>query len=286
MHLEKELKELIEIQFCKDNFKIVTSNNSAWNYPKYAVVYCSSNGVFREDTAECFRKSIIEKDNFEWYMNRFSYAEKHIFIRDVSKRFYQFGINNKELNSIEKIAEKIKKETQDYKIITIGSSSGGTAAIILGKLLNADFAMVFSPILKSSPNKTDLNNNVKKNEEYIDKIEYAKSNIPVFWAFPSESECDIYNAAFVSEFDNIHFLPIISNVHGVPLNKRILKKLLSLDKEELIKIFKYKSTEKVSEYRFTLENWGFKMYLLRIFDFIKKYPLFFLRKDFYKIVIK
>lgn len=286
MPWENNLQKLIDEQFHKDNFLITTNSVISCKEDKYAAIYCSSNGVFREDTAECFQKSIVEKNNFEWYMNRFPYAEKHIFIRDISKRFYQFGINDNELNSFEKIADMIKKETQGYKIITIGSSSGGMAAIALGKLLNAEFTIAFSPMLKTY--KSDMENLEEKlkAKEVFDATEYAKSDVSVFFVYPNGSEWDIYNSSLVKDFENVHFLPIKSNIHGVPINKRLIKKLLNSDKDKLMKIFKYKTTESVSEYLFARENWGWGTYLLRVFDYIKKYPLFLFRKDFYELVIK
>lgn len=292
---EKNLQELIKEQFHKDN--IITRINEANNTictntngvnEKWAAVYCSSNGVYREDTVDCFEKTILEVDNYEWYMNRIPYAEKHIFIRDISKRFYQFGINDNGLDNIEKIAEKIRKETEGYKIITIGSSSGGMAAIVLGKILKAEFTIAFSPILR--PYKSDEAEEVIKQKfelkEYFDAVEYANSDIPIFFIYPNGSEWDIYNSSLVKDFKNVKFLPIKSNIHGVPINKRVLRKILESKPNKLKNIIKYRINEEISEYKFALKNWGIGFYLLRVYDFIKKYPLFFLKKDFYTLVLR
>lgn len=286
---ENSLKRMIQEEFHKDNFIIETNstNDTITNNSKWAVIYCSSNGVYKEDTIECFKKSILETNNYEWYMTRFAYAEKHIFIRDISKRFYQFGINDHSLNSIEKIVEMLKKETEGYKVITIGSSSGGMAAIVLGKLLNAEFTMAFSPILcpyKPDESKDSIREKLLT-KEYFNAVDYAKSDIPIFFIYPDGSDWDIYNSSLVSNFKNVQFLPIKSNIHGVPINKRILKKLLACNKKELLTIIKYKRTDSISEYTFARKNWGKYFYLLRVLDYIKKYPLFFLRKDFYRLVL-
>lgn len=293
---EKNIKELIQEQFHKDNFIIRTNsvlpqknenNTNDVKDEKWAVIYCSSNGVYREDTVDCFKKTILEIDNYEWYMNRIPYAEKHIFIRDVSKRFYQFGINDNGLDSIEKVAEKLQQETEGYKIITIGSSSGGMAAIVLGKILKAEFTIAFSPLLR--PYKPDEAKKIVEQKiatkEYFDAVEYANSDIPIFYIYPNGSEWDIYNSSLVSDFQNVYFLPIKSDVHGVPINKRVLRKILESKMEKLKSIIKYKTNEDISEYKFALKNWGFGFYLLRVYDFIKKYPLFFLKKDFYTLVL-
>lgn len=283
------LQDLIQEQLKKDNFLIVKNlQDKNYSGEKYAVIYCSSNGVYKNDTIADFTKSILQIDNYEWFMTRIPYAEKHIFIRDISKRFYQFGINNNGLNSIEKIAEMLKEETKGYKIITIGSSAGGTAAIVLGKMLNADFTIAFSPMLKTY--KEDIPKEIIeekiKNKEYFDNVNYANSEVPIFYIYPNGSEWDIYNSSLVKDYKNVYFLPIESSIHGVPLNKRILKKILGTNKETLKNIFKYKTTDVISEYKFARENWGYLFYLQRIFDYIKKYPMFFIRKDFYNTVLK
>ena len=277
-----KFEELIAEQFHKDNFLIQTDNDK--DGEKYAVIYCSSNGIYRNDTVEEFTKTILQRDSYEWYMTRIPYAQKHIFIRDVSKRIYQYGINDNGLDTIEKIAEMIKKETEGYKIITMGSSSGGYMSVVLGKLLNADYTIAFSPILKTF--KPGIENKTITDDLRFDHLSYADSDVPVFYIYPNGSEWDIYNSDLMKGFKNIHFLPIKSSVHGVPLNKRMLKKLLEKDKETLKKICRYKTTEVITEFQLAKELGGFGFYLLRIFDYIKKYPLFFLRKDFYSLVIK
>lgn len=280
-----ELKELIEEQFHKDNFLIQTDNNTNSNY---AVVYCSSNGVYRNDTVEDFTNSILKIDNYEWFMTRIPFANKHIFIRDITKRFYQFGINDNGIGSYEKIAEMIKKETDGYKIITIGSSAGGTAAIRLGKMLNADYTIAFSPLLKSFKSDTpqEIIDDKIKNREWFDYTDFANSEIPIFYIYPNGSEWDIYNSSLVKDFKNIFFLPIKSYIHGVPINKRILKKLFAMDKNSLKNILKYKTTDSVNEYVFAREIGGICLYILRVLDYIKKYPLFLFKKDFYSLVLK
>lgn len=282
-----ELQDLINEQFHKDNYIIRTENSKQAD--KYAVVYCSSNGVYKNNTVEDFTKSILQIDNYEWYMTRIPYAEKHIFIRDITKRFYKFGINDNNLTSIEKVAEMIKKETEGYKVITIGSSAGGSAAIILGKMLNADFTLAFSPLLKNY-NSVELPQEVleenKTTRAFFDDVEFAKSDIPIFYIYPNGSEWDIYNSEYLKDFENVRFLPIKSDIHGVPVNKRILKKVLSCDKDTLKKIIKYKTTDSVNEFQIARKIGGFGFYLLRVWDYVKKYPLFFFRKDFYTMVLR
>ena len=281
-----EFQDLINEQFHKDNYIIRTENSKQAD--KYAVVYCSSNGVYKNNTVEDFTKSILKIDNYEWYMTRIPYAEKHIFIRDITKRFYKFGINDKDLNSTEKIAEMLKRETEGYKVITIGSSAGASVAIILGKMLNADFTIAFSPILKNynSVLSEEILEENKTTKAFFNDVDYADSDIPIFYIYPNGSEWDIFNSELLKDFQNVRFLPIKSDIHGVPLNKRILKKLLSCDKETLKKLINYKTKDSVNEFALARKIGGYGFYLLRVWDYVRKYPLFLFRKDFYTMVLR
>ena len=62
--------------------------------------------------------------------------DKWRFVRDVYKQWYLKGVNA-EIDSIEKLYEFLKAETEGYQIVTVGSSAGGYAAVLFGYLLNA-----------------------------------------------------------------------------------------------------------------------------------------------------
>ena len=89
---------------------------------EWCAVYFCSNDIYYPNTEEIFRKRIIEKNFFEWYHSRITKASKHIFIRDIFKQWYLAGINQN-INTPEKLIEFLKKETEGYKVVTIGSSA-------------------------------------------------------------------------------------------------------------------------------------------------------------------
>ena len=75
---------------------------------------------------------------------------KKIFVRDVHDAWYNKGLKNI-VDSIEGIAEYLKEQIEQIKpkkLITLGSSSGGYAALLFGYLLNADKSIAFSPQTK------------------------------------------------------------------------------------------------------------------------------------------
>lgn len=89
-------------------------------------VYFTSNALFFPHDAEHFRHSVLEKDYYEWTRQKIRRATKHIFLRDIFKQWYARGIN-RHINSIDKLTEWLKQETNNYNsLIFIGSSGGGT----------------------------------------------------------------------------------------------------------------------------------------------------------------
>lgn len=70
-----------------------------------------------------FKTSLIEKNRYEWTNYHLSCAEKEIFIRDIYKSWYVTGINVN-LDTIDKMVQFLKKETEGLKTILIGSSLG------------------------------------------------------------------------------------------------------------------------------------------------------------------
>lgn len=112
----------------KDNYLIQQDPDGD---PELCALYFSSNDIYYPNNEEQFIKRIVEQDFFEWYASRVPGCGKHIFIRDLFKQWYLGGINDT-LNSPQKILEWLQKETAGYKIITVGSSSGGYAATLFG----------------------------------------------------------------------------------------------------------------------------------------------------------
>lgn len=282
--MSEKLSELTEKYFNKDNYVIQTE--TVGNREKWAVIYASSHNIYSPENEYGFIKDIVKKDNYEWFKTRIPFASKHIFIRDISKRFYSFGINNK-LNNFEKIAEFLKPELEGYKIITIGSSAGGTAAIILGNLLNAEYIFAFSPIIRSYKEdypQEKVEEDLKNNKIFDITSTIEKMQTPIFYMYPCESSFDIYTVNLIKNCQNIKFLPIKSPIHGIPVNKRILKTIIKQNLSELHKLYQYKYNDCIHEYLFVKKHFGIKMFAARLFDFARKYPHFFLKKEFYNII--
>jgi hypothetical protein len=164
-------KEVIEtLKF--DNYCIEYNDKLNFIDNNLCVIYFSSNEIYYPNTSESFNYFIKTRDKFEWKQNKFPNARKHIFLRDLQKQWYLCGINNT-LNNPIQLLNFLRMETYGYRIIAIGSSAGGFAALLFGSLLNCERVYAFNAQL-------NLNITMNNSNLYIDPILFAKKNDPIF----------------------------------------------------------------------------------------------------------
>ncbi len=223
------------------NYKIIEHNN---NYD-YTVVYFSSNGIYFPNTFEVFNKIIIENNRYEWLnsKNKFPFAKKSIFIRDIYKQWYLKGINSS-INNIDKLIAFIKKEHTSKKLILIGVSSGGYIATLIGIILRADYVFSFAGqltleyILNNSKDKI-VNESYQKWKNYYN-LEYLlkKNSIDIFYFVCNESKYDKEHIDISSKYPCIHLFKFQCKTHGIPFNFILLNKIIANPKANLILISK------------------------------------------------
>lgn len=236
--------ELVIEKYKEKNYIIEYNENVNENY---VVIYFSSNGIYFPNDEETFRKEILQSNRFEWYRNKLDWAKKHIFVRDLFKQWYVEGINN-ELNSIDKLAEFFRKETQGYKVITVGSSAGAYAASLFGVLLNAEHVIAFSPqfslypqISESNPSRDPLlfkyldDKSINKYFDLSNLID--KSSVPIFYIAPYYSKKDEPQIKLASSLNNLKSLFFNAKVHGVPVKIPCAAKIIRMDMEQLNDLF-------------------------------------------------
>lgn len=211
----------------------------------YCAIYFCSNDIYFPNNEAIFRKRIIEKNFFEWYHSRIKKAGKHIFIRDVFKQWYLSGINQY-INTPDKLLSFLKEETKGYKIITIGSSAGGYAAILYGSLLQAQKVLAFNPqfeleslLKRSSENRNPLIFRIKdERTRYFNIIPYINKDIDIFYFYSNASQWDIEQYKQVKSYSKIHKIAYNSRHHGIPFLKVALPITINLEENTLIEFSK------------------------------------------------
>lgn len=241
----------------RDNFLVEYADQGDKNW---CAIYFCSNDIYYPNTEEIFRKRIIKKNFFEWYHSRLNKAYKHIFVRDVFKQWYLLGINAK-INTPEKLTEFLRKETDGYNVVTVGSSAGGYASILYGSLLNAKYVLAFNPQfeIKSLLNETSemINPIVFRMQRlrsiFYDIIPYINSNTDIFYFYSNASKWDIeQNCYLKGQQNNIYKLSFNTSHHGIPFLKIALPDVLNMEVNEL----KMLSKTRHSPLLFTIKRVG------------------------------
>ena len=221
---------LLDEQYTKPNYTIRYCNPQS----KLCLILFSGNGLYYPNTEAEFSSRIIKDDRYEWSNVTKSRifqkkCAKIIFLRDIYKQWYVTGIN-KTLNTIEKVINWLKKETEGYTIITAGTSAGGYAAVLFGMSLKAEKIFSFSgqffltdieknPFLKQYSHTTQYN-------KYYDISQLCiLSKSPIFYFYPALCEYDVCQANAVENIPTVYSYRINSDVHGdtvLPQNYRFL----------------------------------------------------------------
>ena len=276
---------LLDEQYTKPNYTIRYCNPQS----KLCLILFSGNGLYYPNTEEEFINRIIKDNRYEWQnITQGAVFKKKcakiIFLRDIYKQWYITGIN-KTLNTIEKVINWLKKETEGYTIITAGTSAGGYAAVLFGISLKAEKIFSFSgqffltdieknPFLKQYSHTTQYN-------KYYDLSQFCiLSKSPIFYFYPALCEYDVCQANAVKNIPTVYSFRIKSEVHGytvLPKNYRFLfwkhtKKLLKLHmrfKEKNITSEKLLAASSIS---YTIFYLFFSIYQ-RIKNSLKKYVI-------------
>lgn len=230
--------EIVKLVYEKQDNYLIEFNKEGDK--KLCAIYFCSNDIYYPNTEDTFRKRIIQKNYFEWYHTRINKAYKHIFIRDIFKQWYLAGIN-KDINTPNKLIEFIKKETKEYKVITVGSSAGGYAAILYGSFINTTYSLVFNPqfeikslLEKSSEEKNPLLFRMKNERfDYFDITPYINKKIKIFYFNSNQSPWDTEQSNYVKSINNVIQIFFKSKHHGIPFLKVALPIVLNLNEHDL-----------------------------------------------------
>jgi hypothetical protein len=234
----------VKEKFKEDNFSIEYDNEISEEDNKLCAIYFSSHEIYFPNTYAAFEYSILKKDKYEWIGNKLPNAHKHIFIRDIKKQWYLNGINDK-LNHPSKVLEFLRNETKGYRVITIGSSAGGYAALLFGNLLTCERVYAFNASLNLFE-KIKTSNAVenpilfsllfdKEMEIYFDlgNILTTKSDNYYFQSCLSTNDVNQFDSLRKEKQSNLKIIRFITSNHGIPFLRINLKNILTFTASEL-----------------------------------------------------
>ena len=238
---QTDSKEVNEVYKKNSNYLIEYSKTRAASDKSWCILYFSSHDIYYPNTTKAFHDQLVKKNRYEWYGTRILKGQKHIFLRDIKKQWYLTGINHK-INSVEKLAKFLKEESKNYKIITVGSSAGGCAAVLFGQLLGAEYTFSFNgrfemasilqksseviaPIIFRERNNTKINCYFNLNNH----ITHPK-RIFYFYSTQSIKDHEQHKHAAAT---NLNCIAFRTAHHGIPFLKSALKHVLNTPTESL-----------------------------------------------------
>ena len=170
---------------------------------------------------------------FEFFDLLSNYSLKKCFIRDFAQAMYQRGLKgiSHDVDTTATFLDEMIKQQQPKKVVFLGTSAGGTAAILFGKLLNITQAIAIAPITFFN-----LENRIKyeegRREEKIgpliedatlNKVYFDLQN--VMEANPNDTKIDIYycfnhrldtiHAERLGQYDGVTLFPRAEGGHGI-----------------------------------------------------------------------
>lgn len=227
----------------RDNFQVLYNEHCPTK--DYCAIYFSSNDIYYPNTEEIFRKRIVQQDAYEWYGTRIHRVYKHIFLRDIYKQWYLKGINN-DIDTPEKLLGWLSAETQGYKIIALGSSAGGYAAMLYGSQLQAERILAFNPQFelnslfeRSDEAKNPILYRLKETEsrKYFDVTQWIRCTpSSIFYFYSSKSSWDVKQHQHIQDIKGIHRIGFSTSHHGIPFLKVALPKVLNMTTQDLYKL--------------------------------------------------
>lgn len=272
-----DIPEMLEVYSSCANYEVLDLNLES----NLCLIYFSSHNIYFPDTDESFHQKIVEDNRFEWKRNILNSARKVIFVRDIKKQWYLEGISF-QINTVETLAELLKKETEGLKVICVGNSAGGFAAILIGCLIKASHVLSFSGqfslwYLLNAEESRAYNptlvkyQNIAAYSNYYSLIDTIRgSEVPIFYFYPAKSDIDIEQAKLVRSLKEIFVFAFDTKLHGKTCFLANLIDLLRLDLDGLMQLHHKWKGKTVNPIVFSIGVSGYKKTLAYLLSRIKK----------------
>ncbi len=227
--------QLVLEEYKKENIRVENTGEKTGK----AIIFFSSNGIYYPETEDSFRKSIVEKDRYEFEnISRDEKIQKEfeliIFVRDVYKQWYVNGINER-VNSVDKLCEYLQDITKGYLVTTCGLSAGGYLSMLIGNMINADKIFSFSGQfylwneLTSAPLLRE-NQSIESKSKYYDISNLISRG---YYFYPAKVDVDIFQSSFVKNNEGIKKLPINQEWHGSTVAPECYVYILTMSRDEV-----------------------------------------------------
>lgn len=244
--------DLVRSAYEGNNFLICETGNRSGR----AIIFFSSNGIYYPNNEDVFVEYLAKgNDGYEWlhiakHRKIQKFFQKIIFVRDIYKQWYVTGINAR-INNADKLLDFLQKEVKGLRVYTCGGSAGGYAAVLFGVLLQADniFAnsaqFLLLPTREYGPFIEEYAPD-PSHSKYFDLVSLLPNQSKIFYIFPAQCPCDVFQYTHIRNLQGIYCLQIKSAVHGKTISGICWPFLLTMDTGECVRLYE-KYSEKTIE---------------------------------------
>ena len=267
--------EIVQEVYKGENYCIWDRNGEGSD----CLILFSGNGLFYPNKEEVFHDIVVRKDRYEYqnlarsdYLHRFT---RIIFVRDIHKQWYVTGINEKCSDVVTTVA-LLRTKTDGDHVTTAGNSAGGYAAVLFGVLLRAERIFTFSgqwdiTDAKYAPYveryKADFNRSRFYDLRTVLQDREVTAKIYYFW--PDENEKDKYQAGLVKDIPEIRAFEFRSKKHESTVLPFQIPYLLSMEEEELDRIYRKYCGKKIVAWKFLISSMGLLKGISEVFHYLQ-----------------
>lgn len=252
--------------FKHDNYEVIDTGVDS----DLCYIFFSSNGLYYPNTRETFREQIEIKNRFEWKWivsksNISKKASRIIYVRDIYKCWYSYGINEK-YNSIDKTIDLLRELSIGKEVVTVGSSAGGYMAVLTAIKLDAIYCLNFSGqyVIDKTGNNT-----------YIDLSEFiGKYKGKIYYFLPAFNESDKKQSEYIIHFDNVKCLYFNDDKHASTMLTGNMPYIINKDCKSLDNLYCKWKGKKINKYFFLLLTVPFYIFVSvmkkEVIEFLKR----------------
>ncbi len=216
-------------------------------------IFFSSNGIYYPNDIVEFQNTIIRNDRYEWIhvadMEEIRKdAARIIFVRDIYKQYYVKGINSK-IDTLEKLVVLLRELTKGFKVVTVGVSSGGFAAIVVGVKLKAEKIYSFGgqwslwhEVNKGNDESSYFLQTYKDNSVYNKYYDITHllngSESSIYYFYSALNESDMLQATILKNTDEkiVRKFAMKSRYHGYLMFNKCYAKVINAEVDKLDKL--------------------------------------------------
>lgn len=198
------------------------------------------------------------------------------------------------IGSIDELVEYLKDITKGYDLITVGNSSGGYIASIIGAKLNAsliiNIAGQFSIAQYAEDNYEYPELYCFRNEgrcnKYFDITDLIKkSEIPIIYFYSGKNIEDLKQTSYIKFLPNIYMFKFDSRMHGITAKPYNYPYLINLSFGEWMNLYDIYKNKFIKAEELALKTMSFDEFLIsNTIYWVKNFPK--IMKNQYHVLVK